>query len=345
MRTDIKIGGEFEIDPIVLSDYPNFVPNKDILMFSSGRGALVFILKLINQSVNKTIHIPYYICPSVVDACKKGGFNIRFYELNSSFLLPLDYLSNINKYDVLLTVNYFGFIDDNPTIFKVKNLRPDITIISDQVQSFWTYSKTEADFSFTSLRKHFPLPEGALVYTKDNKICFDNALPESYFYKTKLIASFLKYQGLPDSLYLKFFDEGEKELINEQTLSKASLLTQYLFGKINFEYVQKRRRENYKLVYKLGLELNLNFLFSYNEKITPLNVPILVKNRDKIRKQLMGYNIFLPVHWMMSDYNQESIFVKKIHQEELSLVIDHRYSDVTIGYQLDMLIKSINYGK
>lgn len=344
-RKNFKIGGEFEIDPLALSDYPTYKPNKDMLMLSSGRGALIFILKQIEKTKDKVIHIPFYICSSVIKACRQAGFRVSFYELNSSFLLPLNYLSSIKNSEILLTVNYFGFVDDNPTILKVKELRPDITVISDQVQSFWTYDKTEADYSFTSLRKHFPIPEGALVYVKDKKISSVNALPESSFYQTKLLGSILKHQGLPDNIFLKFFEKGEKQLDDDLTLSKASSLTQYLFEIIDFEYAQKKRRENYKLVYKFGLEKGIDFLFPFDENVTPLSVPILLKNRDKIRKQLMEHNIFLPVHWHKNEYNKESKVVKVLDKEELSLVIDQRYSVEEIGFQLELLIKAIKHGK
>lgn len=344
IKDNIKIGGEFDINPFDLTGYSNYSPNNNISLYSSGRIALMIILKQIEKSKNKVIHIPYYICPSVVSACKQAGFHVRFYELNNFFLLPLDYLSYIKNFDVLLTVNYFGFVDDNPTILKVKELRPDITVISDQVQSFWTHNKTEADYSFTSLRKHFPIPEGALVYSKKNKIRHDNSLPETSFYKTKLIGSILKYQGVADSLYLKFFKEGEKELDNDLSLSKASSISQFLFEKIDFEDAQKKRKENYEFVYNYGLDNGIDFLFPLNIDITPLNVPILLKNRDKIRKQLMEQNIFLPVHWSKSDYNMDSFCAKKLDKEELSLVIDQRYSVEEIGCQLEILIKLIKHG-
>lgn len=338
---NIKIGGEFEINSLILCDYPSYKPNDNLFMLSSGRGALIFILKQIEKTKNKVIHIPFYICSSVVNACRQAGFQVRFYELNNKFILPLEYLNSIKKNEVLLTVNYFGFVDDNPTILKVKDSRPDITVISDQVQSFWTYDKTEADYSFTSLRKHIPIPEGALVYEKDKKINFDISLKESSFYKTKLIGSLLKHQGLPDKLYLKFFEEGENELDNEHSLSKASSLSHYLYENFDFEEAQKKRRVNYKLVYKLGLDNGIDFLFPYNENITPLNVPVLLKNRDKIRVQLKNYNIFLPVHWPLADYNSTSIISKKMAQNELSLVIDQRYSIQEMDHQINCLIKSL----
>ncbi|HBX50601.1 MAG: hypothetical protein A2W98_01140 [Bacteroidetes bacterium GWF2_33_38] len=341
MKKIIKIGGEFDINPNILEGYPDYTPNNNTYLYSSGRSALMAILKQVSTYGKSIIHIPYYICPSVVFACEKAGFDVKFYELDKNYLFPLEYLTNIRINDVVLTVNYFGFVDDNPTILEIRNLRPDITIISDQVQSFWTYDKTEADFSFTSLRKHFPIPDGALIYSKNQPIELKFSLKESFFYKNKLIGSLLKNQSLPDNIYLKFFEDAELELDIEKEPLKASKLSHFLYEKIDFEKIRTKRNENYKYTYEIGLQFGLNFMFSYNDSVTPLNVPILLNNRDHVRKKIMNNNIFLPIHWTQSNYNICSDTAKRIGINELSLVIDQRYSKEEIYYQIEIISKMI----
>jgi len=343
LNDEIRIGGEFEIDPNLLSEYAGYIQTNGVFLYASGRSALMAILMHIGRNRKKTIHIPYYICISVVAACKNAGFKIKFYELNNDFLVSLDYLSNIGFEETLMTVNYFGFVDDNPSIIDVKKLRPDIVTISDQVQSFWTYNKSVADFSFTSLRKHFSIPDGALVYCNDPAVRFDNKIQESSFYKAKLIASILKHQVLPDAVYLKFFEDGEHELDCGRKPEKASLLACYLFERIDLEGSKRRRRENYNLVYDFGLKMGLNFVFSFKEELTPLAIPILLKNRDEVRKKLIGQNIYLPIHWPQYYFNSTSKLAKKMGTNEISLVIDQRYSANDIMIQLELLTKNSKF--
>ena len=68
-----------------------------------------------------------------------------------------------------------------------------------------------------------------------------------------------------------------------------------------------------------------------------MNVPIILKNRNNIRKSLMANNIFLPVHWPINNFNASSKLAKALSDNELSLVIDQRYSEKDMIYQLQNL--------
>jgi hypothetical protein len=336
-----KIGGEFEIDPLALYGYNGKETETDLFIYSSGRSALISILEHIKKSGSPKIHVPYYICESVVKACEIAGFEVKFYELNENFLFPIDYLDSIRKNESLFSVNYFGFVDDNAVIENIKSARPDIVIISDQVQSFWTYQKTKANYSFTSLRKHFSLPDGGLVYSNDVSFRNQENLKISSFYKSKLIGSILKHLNLPDETYLSFFSEGEDEINNEQGVFKSSNLTSFLFQKINFQKAIEQRKENYKVLYNYGKQYNLDFIFPYAEDLIPMNVPIRLSNRDKIRKKLINRSIFLPVHWPLGWFNCNSIRSKLLSETEMSLVVDQRYSISDIEYEMQTLIKAL----
>ncbi len=334
-----KVGGEFAIDPSTLNLFANYTPKQDLIMYSSGRSALMVILHYVGKLKRKTIHVPYYICPSVIDTCKKTGFLIKFYELKEdNFLFPLDYLPNVKFEESILTVNYFGFTDDNIIIKTIKSIRPDIFTISDQVQSFWTLYSSKADFSFTSLRKHFAIPDGALIHTNVEIFTQDKDLKASNSYNKKLLGSIFKFLELDDELYLKFFKEGEVELAKEEEPTQSSIISKYLFEKIiNIENIARKRKENNKLIYEMGKMKGINFIFPYNESTIPLNVPILVKNRNDVRNRLAQNNIFLPVHWPLTDYNSISEISRLMAINSLSLLVDQRISANDIERQIECL--------
>ncbi|SDB81144.1 hypothetical protein [Williamwhitmania taraxaci] len=337
----MRIGGEFEINPKDLKGLPDFSPKSNILLYSNGRSALMAILSHIKKTNPSIIHIPYYICPSVVFACEASDFQIHFYELNSSFSFPIENLESIKKNEVLLCVNYFGFIESNLLFQRIKEDRPDIIIISDQVQSFWKNEDIWPDYSFTSFRKHFPTPDGAIVVAKNTELNHNKYFDTNTFFWPKFIGSVLKHYHVHDSVYLKFLKEGECKIDATNEITKASEIAYYIFENTNFETIKQKRKENYKLIFELGTKHGLNFLFPYNENTVPLCVPIILESRDSVKASLHSSNIFLPIHWPLADYNSTSLISQRMAEKELSLVIDQRYSTAEMEYQINCLIKSL----
>ena len=337
-----KIGGEFEIN---LSNLINFNPFKEHynhFLFSNGRSALAFLLQLLKKEKKHTIHLPFYICPSVVQVSIAAGFKIKFYELDDNLLFPIYYIEEIGFDEILIIVNYFGFTDDNKIIKQIKRDRNDITIIGDHVQSFWTLNKSEADYTFTSLRKHFPVPDGALLFSNNFTFSIPD-IPENIFYYSKLIGSILKSQQLPDEIYLYYLNKGESLIHDSSNFNKASLLSHYLFESLNFKQISSRRKENCKYIYESDLKDEVEFVFNYSEDIIPMNIPVIVKNRNIVLNKLKKCGIFLPVHWTINDYNNTSTMSKFMSENEMSLIVDQRYSNEDMLYQVEKLIQAIKY--
>ncbi len=336
-----KIGGEFEISPEYVRDSAIYIIKQNKVLFSSGRSALMSILETIKASGCFTIYIPFYICSSVVSACRHAGFKTKFYELDRDFLVPISLLDEVGIGESVLSVNYFGLVDDNPRISNIKSRRSDIIIISDHVQSFWTCKSSKADFSFTSLRKQIATPDGALVYQKGQLFQSNKTLRENVFFQSKLRGAISKYNKEVDSVFLNFFEEGERILDNDKNITRASCEGHFLFENINYESIIKQRKNNYKTIYELGRELKIDFVFEFSSNKIPLCVPIRLKNRDKVRKGLMQKGIYLPIHWPIADYNQTSNLAKDMCLHELSLVIDQRYTKEDMIREIEVINKLI----
>lgn len=345
MSYSFKIGGEFEIAPKLLGElaqvsaFENPYEKSIEILFSSGRSALMAILADVMTSKPKKVYLPYYICSSVVNACRDSGFETIFYELDKNFLFPLEFLDQVQLNTSILLVNYFGLVDDNPTVVKIKKIRSDVTVISDQVQSLWTCHDSLADYSFTSLRKHVATPDGAVAYQKKEPLIISDLFPINSFYNKKIDGAVSKYLKAPDEKYLKQFEQGEALLDEEKTITKASEFGNFVYSKIDSLNIAERRKSNYKKVYEMGLNAGLEFIFPYSERDIPLVVPIRVKNQTGVRKALMGKNIYLPVHWPLASFNDSSKMAIEMANSELSLVIDQRYSLKEMEYQMNNLIK------
>lgn len=342
-KKDFKIGGEFSIDPRDFEGISSFKNESDFL-FSSGRSALMAILNYIVKIQKKTakIYLPYYLCPSVVHACRDSGIYTEFYELDEFFQFPLSYLDKMEQNTILLTVNYFGFVDDSKIVEEVKERRSDIVTISDRVQDFYSLAKSSADFAFTSLRKFFPIPEGGIVHAKN--ISWDGVhdYPRGQFSIYKIIGSLLKNSDIADKDYLYFFSQGEQVLDASKTIERASEISHYLFDNLDFIEAQNKRKQNYDFIYEEGDKLGIKFLFAYKQNIIPLAIPVIIEERDRTKKELMDLNIFLPIHWEISEYNICSSISTYISKKEISLIIDQRYDLDDIRYQIQMLKKITN---
>jgi len=276
-----------------------------------------------------------------VQACENANFKIEFYELNENYKFRIDDLASIPQNACLLSVNYFGFVDENSLIIEIKKLRPDITIIGDHVQSYWTCSNSKADFSFTSLRKHFAVPDGAIIYRKGEVWFAEGKYSENDFSEFKLMGSILKFLNVDDGIYLKYFEKGEKLLDQENSPTKASEISKWLFWGMDLRKIKEVRITNYKQVYEFGEISNLNFVFPFEPNFVPLCVPIIMNKRNQIREALFSNNIFLPIHWPLSSFNLDSKLAKQSDETELSLIIDQRYSITEMKAQLLLLKKLI----
>ena len=69
----------------------------------------------------------------------------------------------------------------------------------------------------------------------------------------------------------------------------------------------------------------------------PLFVPVLVGNRDALRKRLIEQEIYCPVHWPVSRYHQLSKETETFYNRELSLVCDQRYTEQDMLRMVDVI--------
>ena len=251
-------------------------------------------------------------------------------------------MDGVDLNSTLLLVNYFGFVDNRTLIKEIKEIRKDIIVICDNAQAYYDFPVLEADYSFASLRKFFPTAEGALLHSNNENFKHEADIYVNDFVWKKLLGSILKYYQTNDDLYLHAFTEGEIPLYNVKQVTKASIFGHFLFSTININEIEIARKRNMEYIYSIGSIYNINFLFKYNANVVPLCIPVLIDNRDEIRKKLFDYRIFLPVHWPKSKYSVLSRKTELIQDRIISFVIDQRYSEVEIDFQINKLFNLIS---
>ncbi len=316
-----SIGGEFEIHPDLLkinNSHVNYFDSK--FFFSSGRASLYNILK--NEPMEK-VFIPDYVCPCVDVTALEAEKKIIKYHINHN-LLPE--IPETKEAVIFLLVNHFSLCSVDNLIEEIRTKIPNGVIILDDVQALWDLkNKHNADYVFSSYRKWLPVPDGSPVQTlRDIKDYSDR---KNEFSINKVIGSLLKfyrnYEEVNDEDYLHFFEDGESKL-DVNWNCKPSSFSMNILNNIDYDFIEKRRKENFSYLYeKLPYEiLNGDIAVDYKKIVDnssiPMFFPVFLTKRNELRRELMKNNIFCPVHWPLEN--------NKISEKELSLVIDQRYS-------------------
>jgi len=296
---------------------------------SSGRDALLFIAKRFSEK--KTIHIPIYFC-SGVEIFLKNFFDVKYY-IDS----PVSEVPNFNSIkakskDIVLIVNYFGLKDKNAWQKYVQE-NSDLIFVEDHSHSpfsNWAMNSS-ADFSFASLRKYLPIPDGAYLFCK--KVSIPNILTKASLngesFATKIAqAMYLKELAICDrNVYQKLFLSGEEELFHKKSISQISAMSLELLNVLDINKIKRLRKNFVTKTEKFFKEKNICEFISpknKNDSFLPLLKFNSLKERESFRQKLISKNIYPQCFW---NFESDSCKDKSISQKLLALPIDLNLKD------------------
>lgn len=330
------IGGEFELDPTLLES-----SERDLFYsgtyFSSGRAALCAILrKLQEEHSDFVVMLPSYLCQSIIKTLNDLRLPFAFYGLTRDLQIDRDDVERIARQEktsklVFLVISYFGLVDCGRDVGFIQGLAQNPLVIQDNVQAFFDMDRgRKADFSFTSFRKTLPVPDGALVETAQSLASPTGSEFNAFsYYKT--IGALIKHQavidGADDNTYLDFLRLGEEELdrngFYDARMSRCSFR---VLGNLDLKAVSKRRVSNFEYLRDRLRSIGLIPLIDLGADRVPLFFPIVIRERDRIRRALAEDSVFCPVHWPLPRQEREKLENSTfLYNNELSLVIDQRY--------------------
>jgi len=335
------IGGEFAIDLQVLKKPISYdLERKQV--YSNGRIALYNILLYLNKTKKaKQIFVPDYLCESVLKAISKAGYKYQFYNLGETLNIDENSFKAIPKYgDVVLVVNFFGLINTHNEIQQIKSFN-NVFILLDNVQAFYELDEHlyDVDFSFTSLRKAFGVPSGAIVKTTKHTTFYESQKNMHGNFETfKLLGGISKNFGyVDDDLFLYFINKGEKLIDLEYQSTGVSDLTFEMIRRLPYTSIMEKRKKNANYICEKLKELEIKLLLPYNKNKTPLFIPILIDNRDSIRQKMFDNNIFTPIHWPSIEGERRMKKSLELYDKELSLIVDQRYTESDLDKMLYIL--------
>ncbi len=296
-----EIGGYFELEQFLCKKGAEY--HKDSVHLNLGRNALEYLIKCKNI---QCMYLPYLLCNSIKDVCKKNNVQIKRYHINKSFKPIIKNRVDNNEY--IYVVNYYGFLSKKDIIglkTKYKNL------IVDNVQAFFEMPVKGVDTLY-SCRKFFGVPDGSYLYSSESlDLSIDNSKNRFAHLKGRL----------KDGAEMHYFEfiNAEKELNNLPLLSMSDE-TYKIMCKIDYSGCKKARISNYGVLERCLSKFNEVNMHVYG---APFCYPLLLKDGLDLKKRLISSKVFIPTLWPgLVGLNS---FEQYIVNNMVLLPCDHRY--------------------
>ena len=313
-----EYGGYFELDTYRLP-----MLHEGTKALNCGRNCLAYLIKARNI---KKLKMPYFMCECVFEVSKRYGAEISFYHIDKHFK-PVNITLADDEW--LYVMNYYGQLtQDYLAELKQKYDR----VIIDNAQAYFDMPIDNTDTLYTC-RKFFGVADGAFLYT-DSELNEELSVDES-FERMHFVLG--RYERSASELYAE--SAANNDFFDNEPIKRMSKLTTNLLHAIDYEFVKKKRTENFMLYHEKlkgfnELELReVEGAFAY---------PLLIENGAEIRKQLQQRKIYIPTLWpnVVNDMAEDS-FEYRLAKDILPLPVDQRYGTDDIGYMINILTDKI----
>ena len=312
------IGGYFELELPMGGEF-----HKNAIRLNTGRNAFEYILRARDY---KKVFLPFYTCEAMLEPINKLGLEYEFYHIDEFFLPVFDF-SIISANDAFVYNNYFGICDSQVSeVSKVcKNL------IVDNSQAFFSNPLPGVD-TFYSPRKFFGLPDGAYLCS-DKKLNTEFPRDISYERCGHLL-------GRIDSGAEQFYDkfrENSKNL-SGQPIKTMSNLTLKLLQSIDYNYIAKKRIENFLYLHN-ALKRHNKLDIKTESNVIPMGYPFLADNGVGLKKELIERKIFIATYWPnVFKWCDSSCYENWLAGNLLLLPTDQRYDESHIKQLLRLIL-------
>lgn len=297
-----EIGGYIELDTC-----RHAMLHEDAILLNCGRNALAYLLEA--KGIKK-LYLPYFLCDSVANVCKKYGVEVAFYHIGENWL-PKDLVIDGDAW--LYIVNFYGQItrEDLARLAEVHN-----NVIIDNAQAYFYAPLANVDTLYTC-RKFFGVSDGAILYT-NSKLERSLEIDESF---NRIHYILGRYERTAS----EFYEEAAQnnDIFDNEPIKEMSRLTKNLLRSIDYEYVKQVRTNNFAYLHEKLREVNkLNIRLIEGAFMYPL----LIDDGMKIRKQLQQMKIYIPTLWpnVLEECKPDTLEYK-FAAEILPIPVDQRY--------------------
>jgi len=309
-----EIGGYIELDTC-----RHAMLHEDAILLNCGRNALAYLLEA--KGIKK-LYLPYFLCDSVANVCKKYGVEVVFYHIGENWL-PKDLVIDGDAW--LYIVNFYGQITREDLARLAAAYR---NIIIDNAQAYFDAPLANVDTLYTC-RKFFGVSDGAVLYT-NSKLERSLAIDESF---NRIHYVLGRYERTAS----EFYEEAAQnnDIFDNEPIKEMSRLTKNLLRSIDYEYVKQVRTNNFAYLHEKLREVNkLNVRLIEGAFMYPL----LIDDGMKIRKQLQQMKIYIPTLWpnVLEECEPDTLEYK-FAAEILPIPVDQRYGIEDMEYLVEVI--------
>ncbi len=331
--TPLVVGGVFDLPDLGEADdaeLESYISRAPGVWHISGRSALKAILAFARTNGVRHLHVPAYLCSSVLDAVHASGVEYSFYMVRADLSIDVDPRPN----SAVLLIHYFGW--EHPSAAALRE--SDVTLIEDASQgslSSWAKEIDHRSFVITNLRKFGPVPVGAWSSLVEHLASpdaiviqrVDNALDAA-----RAKHGYLRERGSArnlerEALFVRAFLELESAL--ESTPDSLALPPQFfaLLARVDWAGAAATRRANWQALSAQLPQTVLPLDPKLDPGTVPLGLPIRVAKRDAVRASMAQAGVLCPVHWHLPPEVDPRRFPEAVDlsSQILTLPIDQRY--------------------
>lgn len=291
----------------------------DGIKLNCGRNAFAYLIE--SRNIRK-ICFPIMMCDSNDKVLSSYDLRVRNYSVGKDLRME-----NIKLDDDewLYVVNYYGQLSDGDILsLKEKYDR----VILDNAQAYFQRPAAGIDTLYTC-RKFFGVSDGAVLYT-DARLDRELPVDESFGRINFLLGRFERTAS-------EFYGEyaANNDLFFDEPVKRMSRFTENILHGIDYDFIEKRRTENFRLYHEAFSSVNKLDLsiprgaFMY---------PLYAGNSMNIREKLRDMKIYTPTLWpnvleRCSEQDTEYDLARNI----IPLPCDQRYSDKEIKYVIEAI--------
>jgi perosamine synthetase len=301
-----------------------------------GRDALSLAARLLRLKSEDLVLLPAFLCREVVKPFV-GKARVDFYDVQPDLSVDpqiIETRSADARVRAVVIINYFGFLQPFRAEIREICSRKRIVLIEDCAHSLLSDGSGETgDLVIYSFRKLLPVPDGGAL--KINRLA-NSFIPRFYprMYSNSLsllIAAKLLLGVQTDSLSRAGLAARKNRLLRNRVVYgrprrvlPLSAVSRYRIGRCSFSKIIERKRRDYEF----WLEVNARtgqFTPLYPDLpagVCPIGFPIRFRDRDSLKRCLLGNGIETQVHWHLPEIiGKEFTTSHEISAETLTLPI------------------------
>lgn len=294
--------------------------DRNIARLNTGRAAIWHAFRLLGC---KSIWLPFYQCDTVRAFLRRKEVEIKYYHIDRHFN-PVDL--NVERDEAVLLVNYYGVMSAG----RMRQLaEPFRNVIIDNSQAFFSHP-LDSCLNVYSCRKFIGVPDGAYVIG-NNAEGFVDEYEQCYSSDTSLFMLQRIEYGCEGKAYQS--RQINEHRIDSEDCLKMSNLTRTILDGTDYDFIRKKRKENFESARQLFDNLNcLDAAEYFDEDTVPMVYPLLIED-DGLLDRLQKSKHFQGHWWSyLCEELPETTAESWISRYMIPITVDQRYDSDELKY-------------